>query len=187
MKSIMFSESMFDAVIEDRKWKTRRIIKPQPLHHPHFADFLGEWVDTYGEKVSLPMKQPRYKVGDVVYIKEPYCQDFEVVEEEHATIRQWNGKYLYKYAGDELKADKFSPFGKWKSPRFMPECAARFFLQITGVSAENVCGISDEDCFAEGTVFGRIQWSILNTQTESTEAIIRQKKHSPPYSTKYTA
>jgi len=144
MKGIPFSEPMFHSVIKGMKIQTRRIINPQP-------DFLSDnykWAKKYNGEVILP----KYGVSDICYIKEPYCQDCEEVEEEHATIRQWNGKYLYKYSGDELKADKYSPFGKWKSPRFMPEDAARYFIEITEVRAENVCEISDEDCFAEGII-----------------------------------
>jgi len=74
--------------------------------------------------------KPRYKVGETVYLKEPY---FPYCFE----------RALYKY-------DSKNQFGKWSNKLFMPEKYARYFIEITGVRCEQLQDISDEDCMKEG-------------------------------------
>jgi len=53
--------------------------------------------------------------------------------------------YGYETDGYELHRDE-----KWKSPLFMPERAARIFLEITDVKVERLNEISEEDAISEG-------------------------------------
>ena len=142
MKGICFTESMFNAVIEGRKIQTRRIINPQPdddgLHDDDkfprslkstLTGFNGT-VNEIGESKEF---KPRYRVGDVVYLKEPYFIT--------------KGKPYYLYGKPE---QKFMPDRYWKNKLFMPEKYARYFIEITDVRCERLRDISDEDCLKEG-------------------------------------
>ena len=87
MKGIIFSEPMFRATIEGRKTQTRRIVKPQP-------DFISEnfgWANRNNGDIILP----RYKVGEKVYLKEPY----ELFYDE-------NGNEIVKYSDGEIRIFK---------------------------------------------------------------------------------
>ena len=161
MKGILFSGPMFITVINGSKTQTRRTVKPQPDdsglwnddEFPRSLDStLTGWngtVEATGESKEF---KPRYKVGEVLYIKEPYCQDCDFTEHEHSREWRGNGKMRYKYAGHEISelAKDSHGFGKWKNKLFMPQSVARCFIKITGVRCERVQQISDEDCLKEG-------------------------------------
>lgn len=62
MKTILFNENygLRSAVINGRKTMTRRLMKPQP-----------SWVSG-DDKMLNDSKPPRYKLGEVVAIAQPY-------------------------------------------------------------------------------------------------------------------
>ena len=141
MKGICFKEPLFKPVVAGVKTQTRRIMTPQP-------DENGVWDDdkfprsidsnlhgfngTTPEGESREFK-PRYKVGEVLFLKEPYCF--------------CKDKPMYKYgeSGTDLMPGKY-----WKNKLFMPEKAARYFIEMTKLRAERLQDISDEDCIREG-------------------------------------
>ena len=97
---------------------------------------------------NLILVNPRYKVGETVYLKEPY----HVFDEE-------NNLCLYKYPPKEdWMTDKefsdivhsLSELKGWHNKLFMPEKYARYFIKITNVRAERLQDISEEDCIREG-------------------------------------
>lgn len=82
MKGIIFDEHFFKSVVDGCKTQTRRIIKPQPT----YSDVSGiKWKGyAYGIVLGIVDKHEKachnfvksallkYKVGDVLYIKEPF-------------------------------------------------------------------------------------------------------------------
>jgi len=104
MKGMCYIEPLFYKVEDSSKTKTRRIKKGKP----------------------------RYKVGDIVYLKEPY---FNI-----------SGLTFYKF--DKNRPDIAKCL--WKNKLFMPESAARVFIEITEVREERLQDISEEDCIKEG-------------------------------------
>jgi len=114
MKGIIFSEPMFNAVIDGRKTQTRRIMTPQPK-----SDLIAKY-----------HCNPRYKAGEIVYLKEPYLPIMRTI---------------YKYDGGD-----YDPKLKWKNKLFMMERYARYFIEITAVRCERLQDISDDDCLKEG-------------------------------------
>ena len=151
MKGICFIEPMFNAIIEGRKIQTRRLLPDSD--NDLVEQFMFAYISKgFGNKVPGGLIKPCYKVGETVYLKEPYCFDCDFIQHEHA--KEWirNGKVLYKYTGDEiseLAKDSFG-FGKWKNKLFMPEKYARYFIEITDVRCEKLQDISDKDCMKEG-------------------------------------
>jgi hypothetical protein len=125
MKSILFKPEMIQAILDRRKTQTRRVIKPQPSENQGTilkgdVEFLGDYS---GDRPII--FKPKYKVGDIVYVKET-C----TVRAPISSDQDWES-YGYKADGYELHRDE-----KWKPPLYMPERAARIFLEITDVRVE---------------------------------------------------
>ncbi|MDD2300452.1 MAG: hypothetical protein PHR52_05165 [Fermentimonas sp.] len=161
MKGICFKEPLFHLTLQGIKKQTRRIIKPQPDNIRSFNRVLGNTPDyELSEKPWTPEPayhflmhegkylNPRYKAGDVVYLKEPYSW-ISLGSREPVTV--------YKYDNEEYDDEFGTSFliSKWQNKLFMPESAARYFIKITNVRAERLQDISEEDCIKEGIKVGR--------------------------------
>ena len=162
MKGICFIKPMFNKVVAGEKTQTRRIITDlESLNKPtikielsdnnSFAHFISE---NMGEAIAGIVS--RYRVGETVYLKEPYAETCD----EYGTpiiAYKFGGKPRLKLPdslGCEMDTDwcidNYPACGKWKNKLFMPESAARHFIEITGVRAERLQDISEEDCLKEG-------------------------------------
>lgn len=155
MKGILFTEPNFLLTVQGIKKQTRRIIKPQPDDRG-LRSTNNLFEDWHGK-----VFKPRYKVGEIVYLKEPY---------QHAIVHEMTGYgYFYgfnsiaDYSCDlswfrEIPRDQASEWWKRRikyedkkmNKLFMPESAARYFIMITAVMAERLQDISEEDCLKEG-------------------------------------
>lgn len=141
MKGILFKEPLFNAVIEGRKTQTRRIMNPQPdARGLRTANVLFE--DWHGNEAK-----PRYKMGEIVYMKEPYIDDLSME------------KTYYKFEKSDFEEVQLqvarmygvgTPTNIWKNKLFMPADVARYFIKVTSVRAERIADISEEDAIAEG-------------------------------------
>ena len=136
MKGINFTEPLFHTIVEGLKTQTRRIIKPQP--QGCFVPTKEGYQDGHFHNFK-----PRYKLGETVYIKEPYLETRE-------TYPSGKTRVLYKYSGTW-----FDKEWKWNNKLFMPEKYARYFIEITAVHCERLQDISDEDCLKEGIEFNK--------------------------------
>lgn len=125
MKGIMFTEPLFHKVVKGEKTQTRRIIKRlnHALDNPKYCEYV------------LTTLRPKYKLNEVVYLKEPYVI---------------TGKYIIYKFGSTIGQECDKAGVKWSNKLFMPESAARYFIKITAVRAERLQDISEEDCFKEG-------------------------------------
>ena len=90
MKGKTFKEPIFIGVTEGRITQFREIMKPQP----DFLNKNGKWFYDL-EKDKLTQIKPRYKVGETVYIKEPYYMPINIFGQEFPDRRI---EYIY---GDE--------------------------------------------------------------------------------------
>ena len=150
MTGICFIEPLFNKVAAGQKTQTRRIINPQPDSRG-FRTTNIMFEDWHGREI-----RPKYKVGETVYLKEPYAETCD----EYGTpiiAYKFGGKPRLKLPdslGCEMDTDwcidNYPACGKWKNKLFMPESAARHFVKITTVKAERLQDISEEDCFKEG-------------------------------------
>jgi len=92
---------------------------------------MCEWWAT--DKCLKSVPEPKYKRGETYYVKETWAL--------------LDGKYIYKadYTTEAAKGVK------WKSPRFMPEVAARAYIKIKSADGwARVQTISRKDLEAEG-------------------------------------
>lgn len=135
MKGICFKECLFNKTIEGGKIQTRRImVSPTGTFNVHtYKDgtFAGAWRTDEEERELQPLR-PRYQPGDVVYLKEPY-----------AFV---DGAMIYKYGNDTTEQEGIA----WKNKLFMPESAARYFIEFIGYTADKLQNISILDCKKEG-------------------------------------
>lgn len=149
MKPILFNTEMVRAILDDRKTKTRRLVK---------EDKRGQWVAVnnarnheYGASVpcylhrevsvddkSRNIMYPKYDVGDILWVRETWGKDE-------------NGEYVYRTNYGTTEADSFPPsMFKWKPSIHMPREAARIFLKVTNVKVERLQEITVEGVMAEG-------------------------------------
>ena len=150
MKGINFIEPLFHKVVSGSKTQTRRIMKPQP-------DFLSENFE-FAKQNDGKIILPRYKLGETLYLKEPYRI---IYPGENTFEIEWRytGKislYYYHLFDDNteiktwvekrLKEQKKSV---WCNKLFAPQFASKHFIGIAGVRAERLREISDEDCIRE--------------------------------------
>lgn len=132
MKGICFIEPLFHKVVKGEKTQTRRVAT-----HQHFS--YSE-LSNVKQGVYIYPAIPKYNVGEIVYLKEPYS---------YLSLNNQEPVEIYKYGEDYSDIEEVAPI-KWKNKLFMPESVARCFIKITGVKAERLQDISDEDCSKEG-------------------------------------
>lgn len=147
MKKIMFNDKFLftKAVLNGTKTMTRRIANFEPSARLYDEVYnieggmndKGQWIFTlfnkYGEIIGDII--PRYNVGEVVAIAQPYKTlypnaDFEMEDSYHflTESKGWNNKMF-------VKAD------------LMPH-----HIKITDVRVERLQDISDEDCLKESII-----------------------------------
>lgn len=143
-KPILFNTEMVRAILDDRKTSTRRVINPELVKllltsqvrkdNPQLDD--GQMINRY--------MSPPFRPGDVLYIRETW-----------ALI---DGEYLYRAdsTGGIVVQDRN---GVWKDPSWrpsihMPKDAARIFLQVKAVHAEQLRDITEEGAVREGLYKG---------------------------------
>jgi len=142
MKKICFIPPLQDKTVKKIKTQTRRIMSVQPddsgLHNhtlyplsvdSHMTGFWGTVAET-GEHKEF---KPRYKVGEIVAIAQPYKDIIETLLEPNGMIRAW----IPESIGYRNKL--------YVKPILMPHQ-----IKITGVRAERLQDISGYDCVREG-------------------------------------
>jgi hypothetical protein len=159
-KPIIFSTGMVRAILDGRKTVTRRVIKPK------YSNTVFEmFTNKYGtrlveiEEETPPIKnangttthkvraavevEPKYSAGDILYVREAYCPRYFD-----------DGSPAYRADYNEKRLSDVVPEPKWRPSIHMPRSAARLFLRMTGVRAERLQDITEEDAIAEGVRIG---------------------------------
>lgn len=153
MNGICFIEPLFLATIEGRKTKTRRIINPQPICLDGYSVNNGRY---FGNPVGeTGLIKPRYKVGEIVYLREPYRVDFE----KRTVFFKFSNKTVdIKLPTNFVELEKIKKLQErsksgFVNKLFVPKWINSYFLnriKITDVRCERLQDISDEDCLKEG-------------------------------------
>jgi hypothetical protein len=135
MKPIIFSTPMVQAILDNRKTMTRRVIKIDDAPENWKISIAGTYIvrtEPYG------IKLPCYAAGDILWVRETWSKDE-------------NGEYVYRANYGTTEDDSFPPsMFKWKPSIHMPREAARIFLKVTNVRVERLQDITEEDAKAEG-------------------------------------
>lgn len=151
-RPILFSSTMVQAILQEKKTQTRRIIKPQP-----------NWVappnipfKTFDANPKGIINCPYGEIGDRLWVRETWgCS---VIKGEHYGIY-----YQASYNDDKNWNRVISVNSEWyklwekyqdkKRPSiFMPRWASRILLEITDVIIERIQDISEEDALSEGVI-----------------------------------
>lgn len=164
MKPILFNEEMVKAILEGRKIVTRRLVKPQPPENARL-ELVGDRRHAMDLSIEIPgpddhrIYTPPYLPGDILYVRETWstklsnerygqpCRGGVCPHEscESATGSCFPEEYIYK-ASDSLP----NYGGKWHPSIHMPKEAARLFLLVTDVRAEQLQQITEIGARNEG-------------------------------------
>lgn len=145
MKGILFTPKNIKAVMEGRKTQTRRLIK--------LEGYDGDEYYEASDGLQWPVVAfARYHTGETVYVKEMWATEAMfnkmtargIEKTKLATVPLWYR--IADYQIDRLDQTQ----GRWRSPLFMPEWAARTFLKIKDVRPERLQEITRDDALAEG-------------------------------------
>lgn len=119
MQKIMFNSKfgLEQAVLEGRKTMTRRLMKPQP-----------SWISG-DDKMFNDSKPPRYKLGEIVAIAQPY--------ETFMTEKEICERGLLNSAGS-------------RNSMFVKSSLMPHHIKITGIKVERLQDCSDDDILKEG-------------------------------------
>lgn len=149
-KPILFNTEMVQAIIEDRKTNTRRVLKPSKkqllwLSFSLLWKAMLEKIYPNGAQFNFPNNN-----GPLVFIKCPYKVGMTLWVRETFAIDDWihsqdRGKIIYK----TQSIDPDYPV-KWKPSIFMPKAACRIFLEITNIRVEKVQEITNVEAEKEG-------------------------------------
>ncbi len=150
MKSISFSDAMILAILDGRKTVTRRLMKSQPGKHGIQVCTSSPTGYAYNSGIMpnrcscVPVPCP-YRPGETVYVKEAWGAID--LESGYALRYQPQSKYddvevIYRAGCDDFTD---SLVHKWFSPATMPEWASRLHITFTGVSAERIQDITEDE------------------------------------------
>ena len=155
IKPILFSTPMVQAILENRKTQTRRIVKTTEgecflcgctdVDCRKCIAKTGEpcyWMNDEHTLCSAcrgldNMENAKYQRGDILWVRETWRQDLYSI-------------YDHKADYTERIISHPSNKGIWKPSIHMPKAAARIFLEVTDVRVERLYAISEADAIAEG-------------------------------------
>lgn len=178
MKGILFKPDMHKSICDGIKTVTRRVI---PLACGLDKSYDHKWVcfnercnwweykgrSRFSDLIEPFVLTPRYQVGETLYVKEA-----------HYRYGHWKEVGVTKTGRIMFEFEPMIPYGKdiyfpdnlpsfpliihkgidagvgWylRSPLFLPAYAARDFVQITDIAAEQLQKITEEDAIDEGTI-----------------------------------
>ena len=132
---------MYEAIISESKTMFRSLIKPQPTGDYHDKITFTKRNQTFHKfdftcGISVV---PRFKVGEKIYLKEPYYTDNS------------DGLFADYVYGCEI-SDEAKTYCTIINKLFMPEKYVRHWIEIVSVKAERLNDISNDDILREGMV-----------------------------------
>lgn len=157
-KPVLFNTDMVKAILDERKTATRRVIKDPPENAYAGTCSLGPGLFSRGN--SLRVIGPRYKKGDILYVRETWgisnlnYDDKTVYIVYKASKNEENeGCRAVRFPDDKFEKlydsmAENSP--EWRPSIHMPKEAARIFLKVTDVRVERLQDMKPEDARKEG-------------------------------------
>lgn len=134
---IIFNTEMTQAILNDHKTQTRRVMKSQPGEDGSFKYKKGKQV-FFGNPKSMAYLCPLYKVGDRLWVRETFAQSPDGI--------------MYKASEEDYGMMEPDDCMIWKPSIHMPKWAARIWLEVVDVRVERLQDISEEDAKAEGVL-----------------------------------
>ena len=156
MQAIGFNEhyGLQTAVIERRKTKTRRTELLNLLDGFTEDDFWFGLVDgkmqvqLYDDHPGSTIIKPRYKIGEVVAIRQSYSEVYNELFGDVAYIN--NDRALELHMSYILMEAQKDTLAGWTNKMFIKPDLMIHHIRITDIKVERLKDISDEDCIKEG-------------------------------------
>ena len=149
MKPILFNTEMVKAILDGRKTVTRRLIKPRPLGYFEVSE---NPTYLYDFEPSSQRIYPRYQAGDILYVRETWCDRWLP-----DGFLEGNERYGYKADGIPTLGywgnDSQCKNDVWIPSIHMPKEAARIFLHVSDVRVERLQDITEDHAIKEGTPY----------------------------------
>jgi len=154
-KPILFSGTMVRGLVREieqpgtGKTQTRRGLfnkePPSDGRRARFRPALGtwEWRTKYDNFGGTLFPQPRYRVGDRLYVREAWKTSALYDTTAPSALRRDVPIYY-------LTNDRLIPVARYRQAIHMPRWASRITLTVTDARVERLQDISDADAFAEG-------------------------------------
>ncbi|MCH5186808.1 MAG: hypothetical protein J1F63_00290 [Oscillospiraceae bacterium] len=162
-KPILFNTEMVQAIQDNRKSVTRRIIKPQPTTETPMYCYaagrnkdIGKWVDKAGHQWAPPCR-----AGDIQYVRETWFYEYHMHDLTEGKPDLPSGRYLHRFVfkaqDPNYSVDLGAMASGWRPSIHMPKEAARIFLRVTEVRVERLQDMRLVDCLAEGVLLSSIE------------------------------
>jgi hypothetical protein len=146
---ILFSGPMVRAILDNHKWKTRRIVKPDLASGfdvgRGYEDSKAGYPfveDEYGDFYRATDFCPYGKPSDLLWVRETFGPG---LGDNHTPALGY-----VAYRADGEYPARLKDTHVWRPSIFMPRWASRITLCITEVRVERLQDISEEDAIAEG-------------------------------------
>lgn len=167
MKPILFSTEMVQAILDNRKSQTRRVVKPQLTKQWAVEKFCKDGPGTVDScdltaadmEMDELFEKCRYgKIGTILWVRETWAR-FAGIDESNPFIYKADGCWNAQGVDGPVHCEG----SRWKPSIHMPKGACRLFLKITDIRVERLQDISEEDAIAEG-----VQENICNEKDRQT-------------------
>ena len=162
---ILFSGEMVRAILQNRKFQTRRVINPQPQwpwdKPPVWVDGDGYYHSGDGPHLATrsDMRCPYGAVGDTLWVREAWRTEKNIDKMDAAQMvaacldagysAPW-APIRYEADGRFDNWDQGQEVGRLRPSIHMPRWASRITLEVVNVRVERVQEISEADAKAEG-------------------------------------
>lgn len=166
---ILFKPDMIQAILEGRKTRTMRPIKPQPEADEcivnkgdiisgyvgfAIAKYSGSLEPGYTHREYTPIESPFGVPGDELYVKEQWRAGEEWYDTKPSEIECTDVMYtadnMSMTSVGMLETDVSFGWGKLRKPQHMPRWASRITLKVLDVQAVRLQDITEMQAFAEG-------------------------------------
>ena len=157
VRPILFNSDMVRAILERRKTVTRRVIKD--TDDSMYAGLCGLGPGLFDKKTGLRVKEPYYRLGDILYVRETWCRYGKLDDFDHVI----DGTEKYYYLADGANPtpyncflvqrngyDEYKDTPVWHPSIHMPKEAARIWLKVTDIRVERLQDIDGKGCVKEG-------------------------------------
>jgi hypothetical protein len=165
-RPIIFKDDMVRAILEGRKTKTRRIMKPQPVidsdgwfrwdgHKPNskLGAYASNHIDLQAISIFVGVSCPYGRPGDRLWVRETFMGPL-IEEGGDYPNGYWSPEFCEYRADGGAAPEWLDVDGErhqgWKPSIHMPRWASRITLEITDVRVERLQDISEADAKAEG-------------------------------------
>lgn len=157
-KPILFSAPMVLALLAGTKTQTRRLLAPgaERLICRTCGCSEKEWKNSgckceRGDLQWTPCDLPRYRVGDVLWVREAWQSDTNVNHLPPRDIPKESPVWYPADDGSSFVTDwSIRSTSKTRPGMFMPRWASRITLRVTEVRVQRLRDISRDEAIAEG-------------------------------------